>query len=157
MIEFIECINTAWHKRCQTGHVSVSVTCEHQAPGLKILQQASAYCKHQTSNFLGHSVHVLGFELTFCITLLARSLLPPINVPRFYPTWFPPTVPIRCWFCLLQFAYYTLCPIPQLSALHEIYFIPVLSFISFIYTIWCLTAYPQHLLPSFSASHSLPL
>ena len=66
-------------------------------------------------------------------TLLARSLAPPIMSLGFVPRGFFRLAPVRCRFCLLQFAYFNL--LSTHSALHFDHLLHKIYFTSVRYTI----------------------
>ena len=70
-----------------------------------------------------HSMQMIAADL---VTLLARSLAPPIMSLGFVPRGSFRQLPVECRYCLLQFAYYTLSALHFIHLLRKIYFISVL-------------------------------
>ena len=79
------------------------------------------------------SIDQSGDNPTIIITLLARSLAPPIMSLGFVPRGFFRLAPVRCRFCLLQFAYFNL--LSTHSALHFDHLLHKIYFTSVRYTI----------------------
>ena len=111
--------------RCKTIRIESSQC----ADCLKLRLINTRFHQNRESNFGPFSYpsdREVPFDGIGPITLLARSLAPPIMSLGFVPRGSFRQLPVECRYCLLQFAYYTLSALHFNHLLRKIYFISVL-------------------------------